>query len=96
MPMAWSVAAKKDSEIRLYRHGRGIPFSGKSAAQRHDKCAGPTDLFTYLLRNAKLAVAGEGLRLCTDAEIVERKRAEDEEQHEQERQERAHDRGMLF
>lgn len=34
-----------------------------------DRCGGPQDLFGWMLRNAELAMVGDGMRLATEAEV---------------------------
>ncbi|UZF54338.1 hypothetical protein LH935_16460 [Gordonia polyisoprenivorans] len=59
--MAWG--AGYDGEVHLYKHSPGIAYEGKH--QRGAKCDGPDDLFFYLLRESKMALAGPSKRCPT-------------------------------
>lgn len=66
VPMGWGG---NGAEMKLYRHLVGLPYAGKSA--RGDKCGGPRDLFSHMLRESKLMLAGPGQRVMTRAEEAE-------------------------
>lgn len=59
VPMAWGLG---NGSVRLYKHDNPAG----------DRCGGPADLFTMMLRDARMALAGRGERLATRSERAER------------------------
>ena len=83
---ATDVPTHKDNYWRLRVHRAGEPYSEKRAyAGKSGRCGVAADTFLTDLRNAGLAMAGDGMRLMTDAEI-----------REQDTTNAAHDNGRLF
>lgn len=70
LPLAWTW--------RPYSHTPGVDWKSSPNARRRQVCLGETadESFLRLLKNAGLALAGDGMRLMTDTEIRDRQQAE--------------------
>ena len=66
VPMAWGSGTH--GSVRLYKHVKGRRYVGKS--DRGEKCSGPDDLFTYMLRENKMMLMDFGKRLATRSEAA--------------------------